>query len=209
MVKKPFRYGAGKESFPAPFFIRSGQTQDIFFAGPLLCRCSMTRCAPQVQFILAQSALSDMEKIPMKKLSMLVLSLTALVSAVSGAEYGNDSALKGIKVAKAIFDVNAGDLAKLEGRPRLIDLTYNQLIASGVTPTFRVAFRGPASRLAWQAVMASPETWKTNARCKNGSSISGRRELCWSNAILPREPSMSTPRLFCRESGWSTTALSL
>lgn len=59
--------------------------------------------------------------------------------------YNNDNALKGLTIAKAYFDVTIGDPKQLVLRLQLIDKTYNQIVAAGVTPAFIVGIRGKAS----------------------------------------------------------------
>ena len=57
----------------------------------------------------------------------------------------NDQAIYGVTEAKAYFDVTIGDPGPLLVRIQLIEKTYNQLVAAGVTPSFIIGIRGKAS----------------------------------------------------------------
>ncbi len=56
-----------------------------------------------------------------------------------------NSALAGLTATKAYFDVTVGDGKLLLLRLQLIEKTYNQIAAAGVTPAFVVGIRGKAS----------------------------------------------------------------
>jgi len=60
--------------------------------------------------------------------------------------YNNRRALNDITTTKTYFDVNIGKSEKLVTRLKLINTTYDQLRAAGVSPEFVVGFRGKASR---------------------------------------------------------------
>lgn len=62
-----------------------------------------------------------------------------------GDVYNNGKALKGLTESKAYFDVTIGEPKLLLIRLQLIEKTYNQLVAAGVTPTFVIGIRGKAS----------------------------------------------------------------
>ncbi len=85
----------------------------------------------------------------MKKIIQIVLAiLLASFSgrdALSAEQYNNDKALAGIRETKVYFDVNVGEPAKLLNRLQLIDTTYNQLVASGISPSIVIGIRGKAS----------------------------------------------------------------
>ncbi len=85
----------------------------------------------------------------MKKL-ILILTSILFFTTLSHAEaekpvYNNDKALKGVKEAKAYFDVTVGNPKILLIRLQLIEKTHNQLVAAGVRPDFIIGIRGKAS----------------------------------------------------------------
>ncbi len=85
----------------------------------------------------------------MKKI-LLILSSILLFSTISHADpqkniYNNDKALKGVTESKAYFDVTIGEPKLLLIRLQLIEKTYDQLLAAGITPSFIVGIRGKAS----------------------------------------------------------------
>lgn len=57
----------------------------------------------------------------------------------------NDKALQGVTKAKAYFDVTIGDPRALLVRLELIEKTYHQLVAAGVSPDLVIGVRGKAS----------------------------------------------------------------
>ncbi len=63
----------------------------------------------------------------------------------SAQTYNNGNAFTGVKGARVYFDVNVGEPEKLIIRLQLIESTYNQLVASGVSPQVVVGIRGKAS----------------------------------------------------------------
>ena len=82
--------------------------------------------------------------------TIFTITLTCLILffqnvAVHAADAGNKKALAGISEAKAYFDINVGEPAKLVNRLMLIDRTFEQLTSSGVKPDFVVGFRSTAS----------------------------------------------------------------
>lgn len=76
--------------------------------------------------------------------SILFISTVTYTNALSDM-YNNNKALKGLTEAKAYFDVTVGDPKQLLLRLQLIDKTYNQIAAAGVTPAFIIGIRGKAS----------------------------------------------------------------
>jgi hypothetical protein len=77
---------------------------------------------------------------------MILLLVVVTVRIGPAAEtYNNSDALTGVREAKVYFDVNVGEPAKLLNRLQLIDATYDQLVASGISPLFIVGIRGKAS----------------------------------------------------------------
>lgn len=85
----------------------------------------------------------------MKKL-LLILASILLLTNVSNADSQNNkklnnNALKGVTESKSYFDVTIGEPKLLNIRLQLIEQTYNQLVAAGVTPTFVIGIRGKAS----------------------------------------------------------------
>lgn len=76
----------------------------------------------------------------------LALSMASLLG--TGARAADDSAaLKGIKEGKIAFDIHEGNPKLLLARLNVIDETRQSLIQQGVTPSFILAFRGPATKL--------------------------------------------------------------
>jgi hypothetical protein len=85
----------------------------------------------------------------MKKILLILVSIL-LSAAVSSADspsdiYNNDKALKGLTESRAYFDVTIGEPKQLLIRLQLVEKTYNQLLAAGVTPAFVIGIRGKAS----------------------------------------------------------------
>lgn len=85
----------------------------------------------------------------MKKLMQIVLGivLAAILArdGLSAEEFNNDKALAGVHETKVYFDVNVGEPEKLINRLQLIDTTYSQLVASGVSAGVVIGIRGKAS----------------------------------------------------------------
>jgi hypothetical protein len=85
----------------------------------------------------------------MKKVLQLVMALFLIAftvrSGLAAAPYNNSNALQGVRETKVYFDVNVGEPAKLLNRLQLIDTTYDQLVAAGISPLFVVGIRGKAS----------------------------------------------------------------
>ncbi|MCP4340725.1 MAG: hypothetical protein GY799_18020 [Desulfobulbaceae bacterium] len=85
----------------------------------------------------------------MKKILLILVSIL-LSTPVSYADsqgdvYSNDKALKGLTASRAYFDVTIGEPKQLLIRLQLVEKTYNQLVAAGVTPAFVIGIRGKAS----------------------------------------------------------------
>jgi hypothetical protein len=85
----------------------------------------------------------------MKKI-VLILASILFITTLSQAsppitKFKNDQVIKGLTEAKAYFDVTVGDPKPLLIRLQLIEKTYNQLVAAGVTPSFIIGVRGKAS----------------------------------------------------------------
>ena len=57
----------------------------------------------------------------------------------------NPGALDGIHELKVYFDLNTGEPGKLLTRLQLIDTTYNQLVAEGISTHIVIGIRGKAS----------------------------------------------------------------
>ena len=55
------------------------------------------------------------------------------------------TALAGVRNADVYFDVNVGEPAKLAKRLELIETTYRQLVAAGLSPRVVIGIRGKAS----------------------------------------------------------------
>ncbi|GAB6190858.1 hypothetical protein [Desulfocastanea catecholica] len=85
----------------------------------------------------------------MHKIVLLVAALV-FISAGSHAEgqselFSNGKALQGVTKTKAYFDVTIGDPKELLIRLQLIEKTYQQLVAAGVSPAMVIGVRGKAS----------------------------------------------------------------
>jgi hypothetical protein len=85
----------------------------------------------------------------MKKILLILVSIL-LYTTVSYADspsdvYNNNKALKGLTESRAYFDVTIGDPKQLLIRLLLVEKTYTQLVAAGVTPAFIIGIRGKAS----------------------------------------------------------------
>lgn len=85
----------------------------------------------------------------MQKLLLILVSILLFSTLAYGntpdAFYTNNNALKGLTTVKAYFDVTIGEPKQLLLRLQLIEKTYNQIVATGITPTFIVGIRGKAS----------------------------------------------------------------
>ena len=83
----------------------------------------------------------------MKNLLLITATLLSISTFAHAGEqhYNNDKALKGLSETKAYFDVTNGKPKALLVRLQLIEKTYNQLAAAGVTPSFIVGIRSKAS----------------------------------------------------------------
>lgn len=82
-----------------------------------------------------------------KTMCVAIIFLVALFarSGFSAETYNNSKALTGVKGAQVYFDVNVGEPEKLLTRLQLIESTYSQLVASGLSPRIVVGVRGKAS----------------------------------------------------------------
>ena len=85
----------------------------------------------------------------MKKTLLILVSIlfsTTVSYADSPSDvYNNDRALKGLTESRAYFDVTVGEPKQLLVRLQLVEKTYNQLVAAGITPAFVIGIRGKAS----------------------------------------------------------------
>lgn len=85
----------------------------------------------------------------MNKIVLIVAALL-FISTGSHAEgqtelVNNGKALQGVTKTKAYFDVTIGDPKELLIRLELIENTYHQLVAAGVSPAMVIGVRGKAS----------------------------------------------------------------
>jgi uncharacterized protein len=85
----------------------------------------------------------------MQKILFILATILLVSTLAKGNEpsdlFNNNNALKGLTTTKAYFDVTIGEPKQLLLRLQLIEKTYNQILAEGVTPTFIVGIRGKAS----------------------------------------------------------------
>ncbi len=81
-----------------------------------------------------------------QRLLLICLSLLLLIPATSLAETDSQpddhAALGGLTSAKAVFDVRSKEVGRLLFNVKLIEQTYDSLLAQGVKPEFVVSFRG-------------------------------------------------------------------
>ncbi|WP_319585829.1 hypothetical protein [uncultured Desulfobulbus sp.] len=82
-----------------------------------------------------------------KMIQVLIILLTTIFAqyGLSAEVLSNDKALTGNKEIKAYFDVNIGEPDKLFIRLKMIETTYSQFLASGISPHFIIGIRGKAS----------------------------------------------------------------
>lgn len=77
----------------------------------------------------------------------LMAGFATLASGPLHAQVDDKAALAGIKEVKVAFDVTEGEAKGLLNRINVIDETRQSLLKQGVTPSFVIAFRGPATKL--------------------------------------------------------------
>lgn len=86
----------------------------------------------------------------MKKVLLLLATLLLSASLSLAGQHKEDdnkaAALRGLQETKAYFDVTIGNPKLLLVRLQLVEKTYNQFVAAGITPTFILGVRGKASR---------------------------------------------------------------
>lgn len=89
------------------------------------------------------------------RLIMLVLFFMLVCSpTLHAAQKSHDSeALAGLSSVKVIFDVRVPDLERLVFNLRVINETFEGMVALGVKPKMIVAFRGPGVRLLTAAAL--------------------------------------------------------
>jgi intracellular sulfur oxidation DsrE/DsrF family protein len=87
------------------------------------------------------------KSIPALACSILALALSLGVTPLRAEPADDKAALAGIKEVKVAFDVTEGDAKGLLNRISVIDETRASLLKQGVTPSFVIAFRGPATKL--------------------------------------------------------------
>lgn len=73
--------------------------------------------------------------------------LALALAAGPASAFDDAQALAGLKEAKVVFDITAGDAKGLLGRLTVIEETRQSLVKQGVTPHFILTFRGPATKL--------------------------------------------------------------
>lgn len=94
-------------------------------------------------------------KLKMYKIGIIIFSLffMGVINPALSAPIDDSDALRGIKAAKTIFDINLSDAKKLELYLGVIRLTREDLVRQGQNPDIVIAFRGASVRLV------STETW--------------------------------------------------
>ena len=96
--------------------------------------------------------------------TIATLSFT-VAPALSQAQVDASAVLAGVTELKGAFDVLEGDATGLLNRLNVIDETRASLIKQGVTPSFVLAFRGPATKLVQtDAAKIKPEDRETAAK---------------------------------------------
>ena len=78
---------------------------------------------------------------------LLLLSNLTLSASPAFAQADDGAVLAGLKEVKVSFDITTGEGNALLNRLNVIDETRQSLIKQGVTPSFVLAFRGPATKL--------------------------------------------------------------
>lgn len=74
----------------------------------------------------------------------ILMMVACLGSAAQAAFQANDhTALSGLKIGRAVFDIRVSDLDKLVFNLNLVQDTFDGMLAQRVTPKIVVAFRGP------------------------------------------------------------------
>ena len=126
-------------------------------------------------------------------------------SVASAAEY---EALKGIKEAKAIFDVRISDTKSAAIHMGLIHQTYKDLLAKKKNPDFAVVFIGPSVKLVSKNRAGfSQDDQKSLAEIANTVSQMKKDgiklELCGVAAkLLQVDPASVLPEITVVENGW-------
>lgn len=136
---------------------------------------------------------------------LIAVSLLFAASLASAEEY---EALKGVKAAKAIFDVRIGDTKSAALHMGLIHQTYKDLVAKKKNPDFVVVFIGPSVKLVPKNRAGfSPEDRKSldeiastvSQMEKDGIKL----ELCGVAAkVFQVDPKSVLPEIKVVENGW-------
>ncbi|HEY0664892.1 MAG TPA: DsrE family protein [Gallionella sp.] len=132
--------------------------------------------------------------------------LFASFPAVAALEY---DALKGVKSARAVFDVRLGNPQSAAIHLKLMHQTYNDLAAGKRKPAFKIVFLGPAVKLisSDRTGYATPEDNKAldeiaaevSAMSKDGIHM----EICLVAAkIFKVDPATVLPEIKPVENGW-------
>lgn len=77
---------------------------------------------------------------------LMVLSISSSLCVAADMSPNDKEALKGLKSAKAVFDITTANPKKLNFYLKLIGETAKSMKAQGVKPKFVLAFRGPATK---------------------------------------------------------------
>src|SRR4030067_2019495 len=83
----------------------------------------------------------------MKKIFFFMIFASLFLSVSSFASTQGYEALKGVKSAKAVFDVRIGNPQSAALHLQLIHQTYKDLTAAKKKPVFRIVFIGPSVKL--------------------------------------------------------------
>lgn len=147
----------------------------------------------------------------MKNGIMTILSLVAafLLLATFPAAFGQEyDALKGVRSAKAVFDVRLASPQSTALHLKLMHQTYKDLAAARKKPVFRIVFLGPAVKL----ISKNREGFKPEDNqaldeiAANVSAMSKdgiRLEMCMVAARLFKvDPATVLPEITRVENGW-------
>ncbi|TKB48175.1 hypothetical protein FCL40_13680 [Ferrimonas sediminicola] len=107
----------------------------------------------------------------------LILSLN-LAPAQASERPLDSQALAGVTQGKALFDINLGELEKLPLYLQVIEMTYDGLVAQGVTPEFVIAFRGAAVQFIDNSDATVPARQQIAAQIKQLHTKGIRLEAC-------------------------------
>jgi len=145
---------------------------------------------------------------PKRIITSLTLVVFLLLVAVSAVAAKESEALKGVKSAKAIFDVRVGNPKGAALQLKLIHQTYQELVTEKKKPVAVVSFMGPAVKLISKNRQGfSAEDQKSleeiaetvSAMAKDGIRV----EIClFAAKVFGVDPASILPEIKKVENGW-------